>query len=144
MVQFYKSLEIPVSLNDIKKHSLLQNLQLLKQSRLSVMSIDSKSWKVICNMGKMNDKLSNEWFKVLLGMDVIWSEKSFNFYEGTDRKTGKVLRTASRCDLVFGSNSELRSLSELYSQEDNNEKFVKDFIKTWVKVMNSDRFDLLA
>ena len=60
MVQFYKSLEIPVSLNDIKKHSLLQNLQLLKQSRLSVMSIDSKSWKVICNMGKMNDKLSNE------------------------------------------------------------------------------------
>ena len=53
MVQFYKSLEIPVSLNDIKKHSLLQNLQLLKQSRLSVMSIDSKSWKVICNMGKM-------------------------------------------------------------------------------------------
>ena len=50
----------------------------------------------------------------------------------------------SRCDLVFGSNSELRSLSELYSQEDNNEKFVKDFIKTWVKVMNSDRFDLLS
>ena len=91
-----------------------------------------------------NDELSNEWFKVLLGMDVVWSEKSFNCYEGTDRKTGKVLRTASRCDLVFGSNSELRSLSELYSQEDNNEKFVKDFIKTWVKVMNSDRFDLLS
>ncbi len=58
--------------------------------------------------------LSNEWFKVLLGMDVVWSEKSFNCYEGTDRKTGKVLRTASRCDLVFGSNSELRSLTELY------------------------------
>ena len=91
-----------------------------------------------------NGRLSNEWFKVLLSMDVIWSEKSFNCYEGTDRKTGKVLRRASRCDLVFGSNSELRSLSELYSQEDNNEKFVKDFIKTWVKVMNSDRFDLLA
>ena len=60
------------------------------------------------------------------------------------RKTGKVLRKASRCDLIFGSNSELRSLSELYSQDDNNEKFVKDFIKAWVKVMNSDRFDLLS
>ena len=59
-------------------------------------------------------------------------------------KTGKVLRKASRCDLIFGSNSELRSLSELYSQDDNNEKFVKDFIKAWVKVMNSDRFDLLS
>ena len=91
-----------------------------------------------------NDELSNEWFKVLLGMDVVWSEKSFNYYEGSDRKTGKVLRKASRCDLIFGSNSELRSLSELYSQDDNNEKFVKDFIKAWVKVMNSDRFDLLS
>ena len=86
---------------------------------------------------------SNDWFKILLNMDAIWTEKSFNNYEGTDRKTGKVLRTASRCDLIFGSNSELRSLSELYSQEDNNDKFVKDFIKAWVKVMNSDRFDLL-
>ena len=90
------------------------------------------------------DELSNEWFKVLLGMDVVWSEKSFNHYEGSDRKTGKILRKASRCDLIFGSNSELRSLSELYSQDDNNEKFVKDFIKAWVKVMNSDRFDLLS
>ena len=91
-----------------------------------------------------NDKLSNDWFKVLLGMDVIWSEKSFNHYEGTDRKTGKVIRSASRCDLIFGSNSELRSLSELYSQNDNNKKFVEDFIKAWVKIMNSDRFDLLS
>ena len=88
-------------------------------------------------------KLSNEWFKILLNMDAIWTEKSFNNYEGTDRKTGKVLRSASRCDLIFGSNSELRSLSELYSQDDNNDKFVNDFIKAWVKVMNSDRFDLL-
>ena len=91
-----------------------------------------------------NNELSNEWFKVLLGMDVLWTEKSFNHYEGSDRKTGKILRKASRCDLVFGSNSELRSLSELYSQDDNNEKFVKDFIRAWVKVMNSDRFDLLS
>ena len=75
------------------------------------------------------DELSNEWFKVLLGMDVVWSEKSFKYYEGSDRKTGKVLSKASRCDLIFGSNSELRSLSELYSQDDNNEKFVKDFIR---------------
>ena len=90
------------------------------------------------------NKLSNDWFKTLLSMDVIWSEKTFNHYEGSDRITGKILRTASRCDLVFGSNSELRSLAELYSQNDNYTKFVKDFISAWGKIMNSDRFDLLS
>ena len=90
------------------------------------------------------DILSNEWFKTLLSMDVVWKEKSFNRYEGTDRKSGEIVRFASRCDLAFGSNSELRALAELYSQDDNNEKFINDFIAVWVKVMNLDRFDTLS
>ena len=90
------------------------------------------------------DSLSNEWFKTLLSMDVVWEEKSFNRYEGTDRKSGEIVRFASRCDLVFGSNSELRALAELYSQDDNNEKFINDFIAVWVKIMNLDRFDTLS
>ena len=79
-----------------------------------------------------------------LSMDVVWEEKSFNRYEGTDRKSGEIVRFASRCDLVFGSNSELRALAELYSQDDNHEKFVNDFIAVWVKIMNLDRFDTLS
>jgi len=63
-------------------------------------------------------------------------------YEVRDRKTGKVKWTATRIDLVFGSNSILRSYAELYAQDDNAEKFAKDFVAAWTKVMNADRFDL--
>jgi catalase-peroxidase len=63
-------------------------------------------------------------------------------YEIRDRKSGEVKWTASRVDLVFGSNSILRSYAEVYAQDDAKEKFVKDFVKAWVKVMNADRFDL--
>ncbi len=68
--------------------------------------------------------------------------KGENQYEIVDRKSGAVKWTATRVDLVFGSNSILRSYSEVYAQDDNQEKFVHDFIKAWVKVMDADRFDL--
>jgi catalase-peroxidase len=65
-----------------------------------------------------------------------------NVYEGRDRATGKVKWTGTDVDLVFGSNSELRAVAEFYAQEDSKEKFVKDFVAAWTKVMNLDRFDL--
>lgn len=86
--------------------------------------------------------LTNDFFVNLLDMGVEWKPVSENVYEGRDRKTGEVVRTATRVDLVFGSNSILRAIGEVYAQDDNKEKFVKDFIAAWVKVMNADRFDL--
>ena len=86
--------------------------------------------------------LSNRWFKTLLSMDVAWTPTGYNTYEAKERSSGESLRTASRTDLVFGSNSELRAVAELYAQYDNNEKFIQDFITVWNKVMNADRFDL--
>ena len=93
--------------------------------------------------GLWNQKveLSNSWFKTLLDMSVKWSETGINSYEATDRVSGKVTRTASRCDLVFVSNSQLRAIVEVYAQNDNSDKFISDFISSWVKVMNADRFD---
>ncbi len=92
------------------------------------------------NVGTLN----NDFFKVLLSMDTTWSpiSKDENVFEGKDRTTGKVNYKASRVDLVFGSNSQLRAVAEVYAQEDAKEKFVKDFVKAWTKVMNLDRFDL--
>lgn len=87
-------------------------------------------------------KLDNSWFKTLLSMDVKWQSTGFNTYTALDRKTGAKVRTASRTDLVFGSNSELRAIAEVYAQDDNNSKFVHDFIKAWNKVINADRFDI--
>jgi catalase-peroxidase len=87
-------------------------------------------------------KLDNTWFKTLLSMDVKWEKTGSNSYVARDRKTGAEVRTATRTDLVFGSNSELRAIAEVYAQDDNNSKFVCDFISAWNKVMNADRFDL--
>jgi len=87
-------------------------------------------------------QLSNSWFKTLLAMDVEWSASGYNSYVAKDRNTGAEVRTASRTDLVFGSNSELRAIAEVYAQDDNNDKFVSDFIQAWNKIMNADRFDL--
>jgi catalase-peroxidase len=87
-------------------------------------------------------KLDNTWFKTLLSMDVKWEKTGFNSYVARDRKTSAEVRTATRTDLVFGSNSELRAIAEVYAQDDNNDKFVCDFISAWNKVMNADRFDL--
>ena len=86
-------------------------------------------------------ELNNSWFNTLLDMGVKWSETGVNSYEATDRSSGKVTRTASRCDLVFGSNSQLRAIVEVYAQNDNSDKFISDFVSSWVKVMNADRFD---
>ena len=88
------------------------------------------------------DKLSNDFFVNLLDMSVEWKQVSKNKYEAIDRVTGKKINTASRVDLVFGSNSQLRAISEVYACADSKKNFVKDFISAWVKVMNFDRFDL--
>ena len=86
-------------------------------------------------------KLTNDFFKNLLDMEVKWEATGSNSYQATDRKTGEKIRTASRVDLVFGSNSQLRALAEIYAQSDSDDKFVRDFILAWNKVMNADRFD---
>ncbi|WP_192043653.1 catalase/peroxidase HPI [Paenibacillus rhizovicinus] len=86
--------------------------------------------------------LSNDFFVNLLDMGIAWKPAAGGVYEGTDRGTGKVVRTATIVDLVFGSNSVLRAIAEVYAQDDNQEKFVRDFAAAWVKVMNADRFDL--
>ncbi|MFM2032660.1 MAG: hypothetical protein RLZZ297_1425, partial [Chloroflexota bacterium] len=86
--------------------------------------------------------LDNSWYKTLLSMDVKWEPTGHNSYVARDRKTGATVRTASRVDLVFGSNSELRAIAEVYAQDDNNGRFVRDFIAAWNKVMNADRYDL--
>ncbi|MGP4067045.1 catalase/peroxidase HPI [Halobacillus sp. B29] len=88
--------------------------------------------------------LTNDFFVNLLDMGIEWHPTEFNTYEGRDRQTGELVRTATRVDLVFGSNSILRSYGEVYAQDDNKEKFVRDFVNAWVKVMNADRFDLKA
>jgi catalase-peroxidase len=75
-------------------------------------------------------------------MDIKRETTAYNTYAGKDIVTGDVVRTASRTDLVFGSNSELRAIVEVYAQNDNNDKFVQDFIAAWNKVMDADRFDL--
>ncbi|MBW5467050.1 catalase/peroxidase HPI [Brevibacillus formosus] len=86
--------------------------------------------------------LTNDFFVNLLDMGIQWKPVDGGVFEGRDRKTGEVLRTATAVDLVFGSNSVLRAIAEVYAQDDNKEKFVRDFIAAWVKVMNADRFDL--
>jgi catalase-peroxidase len=87
-------------------------------------------------------ELNNLWFKTLLSMHVKWEKSGSNSYLARDRKADTEVRTASRTDLVFGSNSELRAIAEVYAQDDNNDRFVRDFISAWNKVMNADRFDL--
>ncbi|NNC83944.1 MAG: catalase-peroxidase, partial [Flavobacteriales bacterium] len=87
--------------------------------------------------------LSNDFFVNLLDFGVTWKAVDDNdeVFEGTDRKTGMVKWTGTRVDLIFGSNSELRALAEVYACDDAKERFVEDFIAAWDKVMNLDRFD---
>jgi catalase-peroxidase len=89
--------------------------------------------------------LSTDFFVNLLDMGTEWkvATDTENVYEGRDRATGELTRTATAVDLVFGSNSQLRAIAEVYAEDDANEKFVKDFVAAWVKVMNLDRFDLV-
>jgi catalase-peroxidase len=88
--------------------------------------------------------LTNDFYLNLLDMSIKWSvSEAENIYEGFDRKSGILKWTATRTDLVFGSNSQLRAIAEIYAMEGSLERFQRDFIKAWVKVMNADRFDLI-
>jgi len=93
---------------------------------------------------KRPEKLTNDFFLNLLDLETTWKATSDDqeVFEGSDRKTGEAKWTATRVDLIFGSNSELRALAEVYGSEDSEEKFVHDFVAAWNKVMNLDRFDL--
>src|SRR5690606_12000821 len=90
--------------------------------------------------------LTNDYFVNLIDFGTTWNATSDEqtLFEGRDRKTGEVKWTATRVDLIFGSNSELRAVAEVYATDDAKEKFVKDFIAAWNKVMNLDRFDLVS
>jgi len=95
--------------------------------------------------GVFTDKvgiLTNDFFVNLTDMNYQWKPVGENLYQIVDRKSGATKWTATRVDLVFGSNSILRAYAEVYAQDDNKEKMVKDFIKVWTKVMNADRFDV--
>lgn len=89
--------------------------------------------------------LTNDFFVNLLDMGTVWkaTDDTNEIFEGKNRKTGELKWTATRADLIFGSNSELRALAEVYASDDAKEKFVKDFVEAWNKVMNNDRFDLI-
>jgi catalase-peroxidase len=87
-------------------------------------------------------QLTNDFFVNLVDMSTQWRPTGDNVYEGRDRKTGAVRWTATRVDLAFGSNSQLRAIAEVYAQNDGHAKFVRDFVAAWVKVMQLDRFDL--
>ena len=89
-----------------------------------------------------DNTLSNDWFKTLLDMSVEWKPAGTNLYQASDRATGAPVRTGTRVDLVFGSNSQLRAIAEVYAQNDSADKFKADFIAAWNKVMNADRFDV--
>ena len=90
------------------------------------------------------ETLTNDFFVNLLDMNTTWKEvdRSETIFEGKDRKTNKVKWTGTRVDLIFGSNSQLRAIAEVYACEDSKPKFLADFISAWTKVMNLDRFDL--
>jgi len=94
--------------------------------------------------GSDASQLSNDFFQNLLSMDVKWeaTDESKELFNGLDRQSGEVKYSASRADLIFGSNSELRALAEVYGSDDAKEKFVQDFVAAWTKVMQLDRFDL--
>jgi len=94
---------------------------------------------------KRAETLTNDFFVNLLDMSTNWTATSEDkeVFEGRDRKSGELKWTGTRVDLVFGSNSQLRALAEVYGCEDSLEKFVNDFVAAWNKVMNLDRFDLI-
>jgi len=90
------------------------------------------------------ETLTNDFFVHLLDMDTVWRPltEDRDLFEGVDRQTGKRRWTVTRADLIFGANAQLRAIAEVYAADDAGEKFVRDFVKAWVKVMHLDRFDL--
>jgi catalase-peroxidase len=93
---------------------------------------------------KQPEALTNDFFVNLLDLDTTWqpTSEAEETFEGRDRATGELRWTGSRVDLVFGSNSQLRALAEVYASDDSQQKFVRDFVAAWDKVMSLDRFDL--
>jgi catalase-peroxidase len=93
---------------------------------------------------KRSGQLTNDFFINILDMSTTWKPIAGDHdgYEGRDSKTGEIKWTGTRVDLIFGSNSQLRAIAEVYAQSDAKEKFVNDFVAAWNKVMNLDRFDL--
>ncbi|ODT69642.1 MAG: catalase/peroxidase HPI [Pelagibacterium sp. SCN 63-23] len=108
---------------------------------LRVLNIGVNGHGVLTNRPEV---LSNDFFKNLLTMNVVWAPKpgEDGIYEGRDRKSGELLWTGTRVDLIFGSHSQLRAFAEVYAQADSPSRFTRDFVAAWVKVMNADRFDL--
>ena len=95
--------------------------------------------------GVFTDKvgaLTPDFFSTITDMTYVWEPAGKNVYNIRNRNTGEVKFTATRVDLIFGSNSILRAYSEVYAQDDNKRKFVDDFVAAWTKVMNADRFDV--
>ena len=97
-----------------------------------------------CSVHFMCRPVGFPFFQTLTDMAYVWAPKADGTYEIRDRASGDVKYTATSADLVFGSNSMLRAIAEVYAQDDNEAKFVKDFVAAWTKVMNADRFDLAA
>jgi catalase-peroxidase len=93
---------------------------------------------------KQIETLSNDFFVNLIDFNTKWTptNEAQDVFEGRDRKTGAIKWTATRVDLIFGSNSELRAIAEVYASADGKDKFMQDFISAWTKVMNLDRFDI--
>jgi len=144
---FY-SAEIEVSpVNAMIDRTYMLNLTVPEMTVLTggLRSLDANAKH--CQKGvltKNPGKLSNDFFVNLLDMSVEWkkSKDLENVFEAFDRKNGELKWRATSVDLMFGSSSELRAIAEVYASSDAKEKFIKDFIKAWVKVMNNDRFDL--
>jgi catalase-peroxidase len=111
---------------------------------LRVLNINSNS-SMHGVLTKRTETLSNDFFVNLLDMSTVWKSVDSNdeLFEGCDRSTGELKWTGTRVDLIFGSNSQLRALAEVYAQSDSHEKFIHDFVAAWTKVMNLDRFDLV-
>jgi catalase-peroxidase len=131
---------------------LLDKAQLLKLSAPEMTVLVGGMRAINTNVGQSRHgvfthrpgALTNDFFVNLLDMGTTWKPlpKDEDMFEGTDRKTGEKKWTGTRVDLVFGSNSQLRALAEVYASADAQQKFVADFVAAWDKVMNLDRFDL--
>jgi catalase-peroxidase len=149
----FRNYEQP-GIGDLAEHMFIDRSQLLGLSapEMTVLLGGLRVLGVNCNSsnhGVFTNKpgtLSNDFFVNLLDMQTVWapSKELENSYEGRDRNSGSLRWTASRIDLLFGSNSQLRAIAEVYAQADGQQKFVTDFCAAWTKVMNLDRFDLTA
>jgi catalase-peroxidase len=144
---YYSGENAPSPINSLIDRAYLLNLTVPEMTvlvggmrALNANSSDTKNG-ILTNKPEV---LTNDFFVNLLDISNEWkkSEKSDGLFEGRDRKTGELKWQATPVDLVFGSNSELRAIAEIYAADDGKEKFVKDFVKAWTKVMNADRFDI--